>query len=162
MESAWFAALNMLDKRAGFRYIPHRYLNINDKPIHYVGEIGGTFSEYHIDGDPRSDKFIIWFFKGEEIVSFLTVGYKNVHLYLWEAMQQLLMPPAHEIRIGRLNFENIVQRVMIAREDIRCLRKEQSTIQSVMRAEFTREREKLEEFRGKLKKNVEVEKSKQR
>lgn len=87
MESAWFAALNMLDKRAGFRYIPHRYLNINDKPIHYIGEVGGTFSEYHIDGDPRSDKFIIWFFKGEEIVSFLTVGYINVHLYLWEAMQ---------------------------------------------------------------------------
>jgi len=38
IEAGFFAAMNMLDKRVEFRYIPHTYLNINDKPVHFVGE----------------------------------------------------------------------------------------------------------------------------
>lgn len=51
---------------------------------------------------------------------------------------------------------------MLARENIECFRKDQTHIQSVMRAEFTREREKLDVFKGKLKKNTEAEKARQK
>jgi hypothetical protein len=38
IEAGFFAAMNMLDKRVEFRYIPHTYLKINDKHVHFVGE----------------------------------------------------------------------------------------------------------------------------
>ena len=50
------------------------------------------FSEIIVEGDIRSDKFVVYYIFGEEIVGFLTFGYKNLHLYLWEAMKMLVMP----------------------------------------------------------------------
>jgi len=38
IEAAFYAAMNMLDKRVEFRYIPHTYLTINEKSIHFIGE----------------------------------------------------------------------------------------------------------------------------
>jgi len=75
IESGFFAAMNMLDKRVEFRFIPHTYLNVNDKPVHFVGEKGQRFNETIIDGDPKSGRFIIWYVFGEEVVGFATVGY---------------------------------------------------------------------------------------
>ena len=47
-----------------------------------------------MEGDPNEGKFIIWYIYGEEVVGFVTVGYQNLHLYLWEAMKLLIMPTA--------------------------------------------------------------------
>ena len=38
IEAAFYAAMNMLDKRVEFRYIPHTYMTINEKAIHFIGE----------------------------------------------------------------------------------------------------------------------------
>lgn len=38
IESAFFAAMNMLDKRVEFKYIPMTSLKIGDTPIYFVGE----------------------------------------------------------------------------------------------------------------------------
>lgn len=93
-DAAFYAAMNMLDKRVMFRYIPHTYMKINDKNFHFVGERDQKYSEFVMDGDPNTGRFIVWYIWGEEIVGFLTVGYENLHLYLWEAMKLLIMPPA--------------------------------------------------------------------
>jgi len=82
MDAAFFAAMNMMDKRTEFRYIPHTYLNINNTPIHFVGERKHKFSEQIVEGDVKSGRFIIWYVYGEEIVGFVTVGYQNLHIYL--------------------------------------------------------------------------------
>ena len=98
INAAFYAAMNMLDKRVEFRYIPHLHININDKPIHFVGEPGHRYTETIIDGEPKSGRFLVWYVWGEEIVGFCTVGYQNLHLYLWEAMKLLVMPPAIQLR----------------------------------------------------------------
>ena len=98
MNAAFYAAMNMLDKRVEFRYIPHAFFTINEKSIHFVGERGQRYSETIMDGDPNSGRFIIWYILGEEVVGFCTVGYQNLHLYLWEAMKLLIMPPAIQLR----------------------------------------------------------------
>jgi hypothetical protein len=38
IESGFFAAMNMLDKRVEFRYIPMHSLKIGDVPMYFVGE----------------------------------------------------------------------------------------------------------------------------
>ena len=40
MEAGFFAAMNMLDKRVEFRYIPFTPMQIGDKPVYFVGERG--------------------------------------------------------------------------------------------------------------------------
>lgn len=75
IEAAFYAAMNMLDKRVEFRYIPHTYFKVNDKPVHFVGERGHKYTETIIDGDTKSGRFIIWYVLGEEVVGFCTVGY---------------------------------------------------------------------------------------
>ena len=92
IEAGYYAALAALDKRIEFRYIPHHHFNINDKQVHFVGEVGHNYTEIIINGDLKSDKFVIFYLFGDEIIGFLTFGYKNVHLYLWEAMKLLIMP----------------------------------------------------------------------
>jgi hypothetical protein len=65
----------MLDKRVEFRYIPHTYFRINDLDVHYVGEINHKYNETIIEGDINSNRFIIWYVFGEEVIGFCTVGY---------------------------------------------------------------------------------------
>jgi len=47
-----------------------------------------------IEGDVEKKKFIAYFVYGKEICGVLTVGYQNLHLYIWEAMKMLIMPAA--------------------------------------------------------------------
>lgn len=154
MEAAFFAAMSMLDKRVEFRYIPHNYMLINDIPFHFVGETNHKHSEIILDGDVNSGRFIMWYVYGEEIIGFCTVGYKNLHLYLWEAMKLLIMPPAMPLRTKMIDHRAIVAKVLKCRSEITAKRKATVQLPSIIRAEFTREREKLGDFRSKLKQNM--------
>jgi len=162
MNAAFYAAMNMLDKRVEFRYIPHAFFTINEKPIHFVGERGQRYSETIIDGDPNSGRFIIWYILGEEVVGFCTVGYQNLHLYLWEAMKLLIMPPAIQLRQKQIDHRAIVAKVLKCRPEITAKRNDAIKIPSIIRAEFTRELEKLDDFKQALKKNIDEENTKQR
>jgi hypothetical protein len=154
MEAAFYAAMNMLDKRVEFRYIPHNHFVINDIPFHFVGELDHKIPEVLIDGDMDKGRFVVWYIYGEEIVGFCTVGYKNLHLYLWEAMKLLIMPPAAPLRHKTIDHKAIVAKVLQCRPEIRAKRKATVGLPSIMRAEFAREREKLGEFRSELRKNI--------
>lgn len=162
INAAFYAAMNMLDKRVEFRYIPHTFMTINDKAIHFIGERGQKFSEVVIDGDPKSGRFIIWYIYGEEVIGFVTVGYTNLHLYLWEAMKLLIMPTAIQLRNGMIDHKTIVANVLKCRPEITAKRAETLKLPSIIRAEFTRERETLEEFRQNLKANISKENASQR
>ena len=154
--------MQMLDKQCEFRYIPHHYLNIDDTPIHYVGELNHKFIETIVEGDVSKKKFIVWYVFGEEVVGFCTVGYQNLHLYLWEAMKLLIMPTAVQLRRQYVNHKQVVANVLKCRPEINAKRKEVMKIPSIMRSEFTRERERMDDFRAKLKDNMEKENEKQR
>ena len=38
IESGFYAAMNMMDKRVEFKYFPLTYMKLDDKPIYFVGE----------------------------------------------------------------------------------------------------------------------------
>jgi len=38
IESGFYAALNMMDKRVEFKYFPFTPIKLGDKPIYFVGE----------------------------------------------------------------------------------------------------------------------------
>lgn len=154
IEAAFFAAMCMLDKRVEFRYIPHYYVNINDIPIHFVGEPNQNFVETIVEGDVASNKFIIWYVFGTEVIGFVTVGYTNLHLYLWEAMKLLIMPTAIQIRRGMVTHKSIVANVLACREEIVAKRKGVTDEPSIVRSEFTREIERLDKFRKELRTNI--------
>ena len=94
IESAFYAAMWTLDKEVEFKYIPVTRLKIGDKNIYHVGEREQPITEVILNGTPESGKFVAFFVYGEEICGFLTCGYTNLHIYLLEAMKQLIMPSA--------------------------------------------------------------------
>jgi hypothetical protein len=128
--------MSMMDKRVVFNYIPHCYLNINDTPIHFVGERNMHFTETIIEGDPQSGKFIIYYVYGEEVIGFCTVGYRNIHLYLWEAMKQLVMPPAQRIRSKEVQSRQIIQNILRIKHEIHCKRPILTKYDRVQRTEL--------------------------
>lgn len=75
IESGFFAAMNMLDKRVEFRYIPMTSLKIGDTPIYFVGERDQAFHEIIVNGDVEKNKYVVFFVYGKEVAGFMTVGY---------------------------------------------------------------------------------------
>lgn len=161
-EAGFRCALSALDKRLEYRAIPHYYMTVNEVPLHFVGEKNQNYSEIIVEGDTDSSKFIVWYIWGEEVVGFLTVGYQNLHLYLWEAMKLLIMPPATHLRSKVADHKGIVAKVLKCRPDINAKRKEILKIPSVRITEFERERDRLEDFKGRMRQNVDGEKRRQR
>ena len=94
IEAGFFAAMNMMDKRVEFRYFPFTPMRLGDHPVYFVGERCSPFHEVIINGSVEENKFVAFFVYGNEITGFMTCGYHNLHLYLWEAMKLLVMPPA--------------------------------------------------------------------
>jgi len=72
--------------------------------MYFIGERENTFNEIIISGDLSSDKFVIFYVTGDEVTGILTSGFQNLHLYLWEAMKQLIMPPASMLRVHDGDF----------------------------------------------------------
>ena len=72
------------------------------------------------------------------------------------------MPTAVQLRNRTIDYRAIVAKVLKCRPEITAKRKTIIKTPSVMRAEFTREREELDEFRSKLRTNIEQENIKQR
>ena len=157
IESGFFAAMNMLDKRVEFRYFPMVNLRIGDHPIYYVGERNSPFHEVIINGSVEDHKFVAFFVYGNEITGFMTCGYQNVHLYLWEAMKLLIMPPATQLRNRQIDYKAIVQKVLAMRPFISCKRHDIVKIPSIMLAEYDHELARSEELRMSVKRNIERE-----
>jgi hypothetical protein len=154
MEAGFFAGLVAMDKRVEFRHIPHTYMTINERPMHFIGEPNQRYSEVVIEGDLNDDKFIVYYIFGEEVVGLLTFGYQNMHLYLWEAMKLLIMPTGVQLRSRMVTHKQIIAKVLKCRPEIEAKRKGIIKTPSIIRAEFTREREELDEFRTKLRTNI--------
>jgi len=154
VEQGFYAAMNMLDKQVQFNYLHMQSLKLGDKSLYFVGEPINGFTEILTHTDEKTGKFVQYYIYGEEIVGFVTYGYKNLHLYLWEAMKQMIMPNASELKHHDCDFRPIVSRVLQMSPNITANRKITLENPSVIRAEFTRERDELQEMRVKLQHNI--------
>mmetsp|Transcript_4103 Transcript_4103/g.6936 ORF Transcript_4103/g.6936 Transcript_4103/m.6936 type:complete len:226 (+) Transcript_4103:153-830(+) len=160
-EQGFYAALAMLNKRIGFKYIPHHYIMVNNVPFHFVGERNQSYTEVVMEGSVKDGKFIMYYLQGQEVVGFCTVGYQNIHLYLWEAMKMLVMPPGVMLQNKHVNSKSIVQNVLRLRPDITLKRPDSLQVPSVLRVEFGRERDEMDDFRAKIKLNMRKQKQEQ-
>jgi hypothetical protein len=146
--------MSMLDKRVEFLYFPLTRLRIGPSPIYYVGERASPFHEIIINGSIEERKFVAYFVYGNEVTAFMTCGFQNVHLYLWEAMKLLIMPPATQLRNNTLDYRGIVSQVLKLRPHIQCKRHEIVKIPSIMLAEYDDELFKSEKLRDDVRKNI--------
>ena len=160
IESGFYAAMNMLDKQVEFRYLPMTPLTIGDKKLYFVGEREQPITRVILRGKLGDEKWVAFFCYGDEICGFLTCGYQNLHIYLLEAMKHLLMPTAAMLTAADGNFDDIVNMVLRIRPDIETGRQYTVKTPSVIRAEFTREIEALNELRGKFRGNIRQEEEK--
>lgn len=161
IESGFYAAMNMLDKQVEFRYLPVTPLTIADKKLYFVGERHQPTTGVIFKGKPGSDKWVAFFTYGDEVCGFITCGYQNLHIYLLEAMKALIMPTAGMLQASDGNFDDIVNSVLKMRDVLEAGRQYTLQTPSVIRAEFTREIDKLNELRGKFRNNIRGEERKQ-
>jgi len=66
----------------------------------------------------------------------MTIGYKNLHLYLLEAMKLLMFPTAKELREQLVDHKDIAKKVLAMRPYIKCKRDQVVKQPSIIRAEF--------------------------
>lgn len=147
--------MNMMDKQVQFNYFHLMNLKIGDKQVYYVGEPENAYTEIIVKGDPSSGKFVVFYVYGDEIVGFVTVGFQKLHLYLWEAMKQLIMPTAKQMREMDGDYESIVRGVLHMAPSITANRKITLQNPSVYRAEFQHEIDDLAVLKAKLALNIE-------
>lgn len=129
--------------------------------MYFVGEREQPITEVIWNGKIEDGKWIAFFVYGDEVAGFLTCGYQNLHIYLLEAMKQLIMPPASMLRATDGDFTDIVNSVLQMRPHIEATRQYAIKTPSVIRAEFTREIEKLDQFRGSVNQRMRDENQKQ-
>ena len=86
---------------------------------------------------------------------------QNLHIYLLEAMKALIMPTAAMLQASDGDFDDIVNSVLKMRDVLEAGRQYTLQTPSVIRAEFTREIDKLNELRGKFRDNIRGEERKQ-
>lgn len=139
IEAGFYCAMNMLDKRIEFKQIPMTNLTIGDCHIYHVGERNTPFTEIILSGDPESGKFVAFYCYGDEICSFVTVGYQNLHLYLLEAMKRLIMPTATMMQRAGGDYKSIVAAVLKMAPETEATRVFAIKTASIIIAEFTRE-----------------------
>ena len=161
IESGFYAAMNMLDKQVEFRYLPMTPLTIGEKKLYFVGERDQPMTGVIFKGNPGSEKWVAFFTYGDEICGFLTCGYTNLHIYLHEAMKLLIMPTAAMLTAAGGDFDDIVNSVLRMRPDLEAGRQYTLQTPSVIRAEFTREIDALNELRAKFRDNINSEGQKQ-
>ena len=146
--------MNMLDKEVDFKYIPVTNLKLGKHQLYFVGEREQYYTEIITYRDLYSDKWVAYFIFGDEICGFMTCGYRNLHIYMYEAMRKLMMPTASQLKGVAGDPSLIVNRILHIKSGIECGRPGLLNVPSVLRAEFTREREKLEEFRSGIRERI--------
>ena len=162
IEQGFYAAMNMMDKQVEFNYFHMYSLKIGDETIYFVGEPVNAYTETITKGDIKTGKLVTFYVYGDEVVGFSTIGYQKLHLYLWEAMKQLTMPSAKQIREADGDFEAIVRGILRLGPEITANRKITIQNPSVARAEFPHELEKMTELKAKLRDNIDEANAKQR
>jgi len=71
-----------------------------------------VFNETITYRDINSDKWIVYFVYGDEVCGFLTCGYRNIHIYLLEAMKKLIMPSASQLRTVHGSPKTAIARIL--------------------------------------------------
>jgi hypothetical protein len=155
IESGFYAALNMLHKEIPMQYIPLTRLTIGDKELYYYGERNGIYDQIIYEGDVvKDDKFIVYYARNGIVCGFATFGYQNLHLYLMEAMKQMVMPISTEIELTKDAYKRIVNLVVSMSDDIECNRHKMIAHRAEVMATKDHDVTQFRKLKEKIKENV--------
>ncbi len=115
------AALNMLDKKVTYDYVPFFWSRLFDKAIQYTG-YGTTWDEVFIDGNLDELKFVAYYIKDNKIVGFASMNTANAANVMYEAFRNNKLPRATLIKDGTANLNTI--KVSLKNTKVRCKRAE--------------------------------------
>ena len=107
-----YAAFNMLGKMEAYGSIPFFWTNHYGKGMQYVGH-ATKWDEIHIDGVPRSNKFIAYYIHNNKVLAASGQGRGKDLFTVFEAMNQNVLPSADQIKSGAENFETITKKLVI-------------------------------------------------
>ena len=102
------AALNMLNQRIPYDYVPFFWSRQWDKAIQYTG-YGTTWDEVFVQGNLSELKFVAYYIKGDKIVGFASMNSPNAANIMYEAFRNDKLPKANLLKEGSANLESIKQ-----------------------------------------------------
>lgn len=115
------AALNMLDKKVTYDYVPFFWSRMWDKAIQYTG-FGSSWDEVFVDGNLEELKFVAYYIKNNQIVGFASMNTPNAANIMYEGFRNNKLPRATLIKDGTANLETI--KLSLKNTKVRCKRAE--------------------------------------
>lgn len=88
-----------MGKMIPYGTVPFFWTNHYGKGFQYCGN-AREWDEIHIDGEPRTNKFIAYYIKNNKVMAAAAQGRNKDLLTVFEAMSQNVMPPADQIKSG--------------------------------------------------------------
>jgi len=100
------AALNMLNQKVSYDYVPFFWSRQWDKSIQYTG-YGTTWDEVFIAGNLSNLEFVAYYIKDNNVVGFASMNTPNAANIMYEAFRNNKTPRATLIKDGTENLETI-------------------------------------------------------
>jgi len=101
LDQGSYAAFNMLGKMSPYGSIPFFWTRHYDKSLQYVGN-GQGWSEVHITGDVKSNKFVAYYINAkDQVVAVAAQANASAALTMMEALGQNKMPSGSDIKSGK-------------------------------------------------------------
>lgn len=115
MNQGAIAALNMLGKSVAHRGNPFFWSWVFGLRMQYVGA-GGDYDNIHVDGNiedlDNNPSFLVYYAKGEKILSLLANGRYRATIAYDMAMRNDCVPTMSEVKSGKVTIEDLKKRIM--------------------------------------------------
>ena len=89
-----------------------------------------------------------------EVQGAVIIGFENLHLYIREALWLMVLPSILDIRMHKINHEDIVKIILKYQDKCKCERHEVINQKSVITAVKEQEVEAVAEFWSKMKEGL--------
>jgi len=121
------AAMNMLDQKCAYEYVPYFWTRHWDLSLQFTG-YGNKWDEVFVDGNLNELKFVAYYIKDNKIVGFAAMNTPNAGNIMYEAFRNNKLPRATLIKNGSANIESIKNelrgvKIKCSRANCQCVRK---------------------------------------
>lgn len=102
------AALNMMNKKVQYNYIPYYWTRMWDKSLQYVG-YAPVYDEIFINGNlnDKEMKFEAYYIKGNKVIAFACMNSPNSANIIYEAFRNNIVISGKSIKSGELSISSI-------------------------------------------------------
>lgn len=121
IQQGTIAALNMLDKKVMYDYVPRFSTKLFDVKLEMVGQTS-SFDDVFITGDINKLKFEAYYLRKNEIVGFACSNSPASANIMYESFRHKITPVGNAIKNGKVNLESL--KFLLDKTKIKCARVE--------------------------------------